>query len=103
MQSYGGFDIRAQPGTSFVISYEANHPVSGEIFTAQRGAVVADDSRYGFYDEDVIFHETAPPAAFVNNNPFTRINPQLGFVYQEVYQGVMNASGEMAFTNICSG
>ena len=45
VQDDAGFDIGAQPGSAFIITYAAEHPVSGETFTGQRSAVVIQDEK----------------------------------------------------------
>ena len=57
----GGFDIEAEPGTSFVLTYEATHPVSREVFEAERVAVVVE---YYEEDEDNGYEEQEPKVTF---------------------------------------
>ncbi|MCL2857711.1 MAG: InlB B-repeat-containing protein, partial [Oscillospiraceae bacterium] len=39
----GMFDITAAPGTAFIITYTATHPMSGEVFSGTRQAVVTSE------------------------------------------------------------
>ena len=41
---FGGFDIDAEAGTEFIITYAATHPETGETFRDSRTAVVAEDT-----------------------------------------------------------
>jgi len=43
IEDEGGFRITADPGSEFLITYSAEHPVSGEIFTTQRLVIVVAD------------------------------------------------------------
>ncbi|MCL2856942.1 MAG: hypothetical protein FWE19_04355, partial [Oscillospiraceae bacterium] len=48
LQSDGGFEINARPGTEFVLTFAAIHPITAEMSTAQRRAVI-----YGEEDEEL--------------------------------------------------